>query len=264
MTGDRRRGRAGRERRHLDGSDRLRHASSAAPAPGRAEVAAMAGVELPVEGEQALDLVLAGGRRPAGAAAADDRLLDLVLLPPRGTGASSSAEGSRRSRSWPSRGLRRLPLLADLPVQSSWWGYYEMSPDHNALVGRGGRAGGLLLRDRLLRPRLPAGAGGRRARGGADRGARADARPVGVRRRPLRAGPRRGRRAGVGRPARARRSPVRSPAPGRRSARRRRASACRPRASCRPGAARPRSGRRRRPRWGRTAPARRGRSRLRA
>ncbi len=31
--------------------------------------------------------------------------------------------------------LRRLPVLVDLPVQSSWWGYYEMSPDHNALVG---------------------------------------------------------------------------------------------------------------------------------
>jgi glycine/D-amino acid oxidase-like deaminating enzyme len=32
-------------------------------------------------------------------------------------------------------GTRRLPLLAELPIQSSWWGYYEMSPDHNALVG---------------------------------------------------------------------------------------------------------------------------------
>ena len=31
--------------------------------------------------------------------------------------------------------LRRLPVLADLPVQSSWWGYYEISPDHNAIVG---------------------------------------------------------------------------------------------------------------------------------
>jgi len=31
--------------------------------------------------------------------------------------------------------VRRLPLLAELPVQTSWWGYYEMSPDHNALVG---------------------------------------------------------------------------------------------------------------------------------
>ncbi|MGE5273124.1 MAG: NAD(P)/FAD-dependent oxidoreductase [Verrucomicrobiota bacterium] len=32
-------------------------------------------------------------------------------------------------------GLRRLPLLAELPVQTSWWGFYEVSPDHNALVG---------------------------------------------------------------------------------------------------------------------------------
>ena len=30
---------------------------------------------------------------------------------------------------------RRLPALADLGVRSSWWGFYELSPDHNALVG---------------------------------------------------------------------------------------------------------------------------------
>lgn len=30
---------------------------------------------------------------------------------------------------------RRLPVLAELPIQSSWWGYYEVSPDYNALVG---------------------------------------------------------------------------------------------------------------------------------
>jgi glycine/D-amino acid oxidase-like deaminating enzyme len=30
---------------------------------------------------------------------------------------------------------RRLPALLDLPLQSSWWGYYEVSPDHNAIVG---------------------------------------------------------------------------------------------------------------------------------
>ena len=29
----------------------------------------------------------------------------------------------------------RLPVLSDVPVQSSWWGYYDVSPDHNALVG---------------------------------------------------------------------------------------------------------------------------------
>lgn len=30
---------------------------------------------------------------------------------------------------------RRLPALADLPVQSTWWGWYDVSPDWNALVG---------------------------------------------------------------------------------------------------------------------------------
>ena len=30
---------------------------------------------------------------------------------------------------------RRIPSLEDLGVRSAWWGYYEMSPDHNALIG---------------------------------------------------------------------------------------------------------------------------------
>ncbi|MGH2934700.1 MAG: NAD(P)/FAD-dependent oxidoreductase [Gaiellaceae bacterium] len=30
---------------------------------------------------------------------------------------------------------RRLPVLADLPVRSSWWGWYDVSPDWNALAG---------------------------------------------------------------------------------------------------------------------------------
>jgi sarcosine oxidase subunit beta len=34
--------------------------------------------------------------------------------------------------------VRRLPVLADLPVAASWWGYYEVSPDHNAIVGEAG------------------------------------------------------------------------------------------------------------------------------
>jgi glycine/D-amino acid oxidase-like deaminating enzyme len=32
----------------------------------------------------------------------------------------------------------RFPALADCEIQSSWWGYYEMSPDHNAIVGTAG------------------------------------------------------------------------------------------------------------------------------
>jgi glycine/D-amino acid oxidase-like deaminating enzyme len=31
--------------------------------------------------------------------------------------------------------VRRLPVLEDVGVRASWWGYYELSPDHNALVG---------------------------------------------------------------------------------------------------------------------------------
>ena len=67
------------------------------------EVAAMAGVDLPVEGEKRWMWFSPGGRRPAGAAAADDRLLHLVLLPPRRPGPrlrreGADAGGGRRAR----------------------------------------------------------------------------------------------------------------------------------------------------------------------
>jgi sarcosine oxidase subunit beta len=32
--------------------------------------------------------------------------------------------------------VRRLPVLRDLPITSSWYGDYDMSPDHNGMVGR--------------------------------------------------------------------------------------------------------------------------------
>ena len=38
---------------------------------------------------------------------------------------------------------RRLPALAELGIRSSWWGWYEMSPDHNALVGAAADPDGL-------------------------------------------------------------------------------------------------------------------------
>jgi sarcosine oxidase subunit beta len=40
--------------------------------------------------------------------------------------------------------LRRLPLILELPIQSSWWGYYEVSPDHNAIVGESSSPGRFL------------------------------------------------------------------------------------------------------------------------
>jgi sarcosine oxidase subunit beta len=39
---------------------------------------------------------------------------------------------------------RRLPALEDIGIRSSWWGWYEMSPDHNALVGAAADPAGLV------------------------------------------------------------------------------------------------------------------------
>ncbi len=38
-----------------------------------------------------------------------------------------------------------MPLIAELPIQSSWWGYYEVSPDHNAIVGESSAGPGRFL-----------------------------------------------------------------------------------------------------------------------
>ncbi|MGZ4357409.1 MAG: NAD(P)/FAD-dependent oxidoreductase [Gaiellaceae bacterium] len=39
--------------------------------------------------------------------------------------------------------VRRVPSLEAIGVRSSWWGYYEMSPDHNAIVGAADPPSGL-------------------------------------------------------------------------------------------------------------------------
>jgi len=33
---------------------------------------------------------------------------------------------------------RRAPILLDAPLAGGWWGDYEMTPDHNALIGEAG------------------------------------------------------------------------------------------------------------------------------
>jgi sarcosine oxidase, subunit beta len=40
--------------------------------------------------------------------------------------------------------LHRLPLVEELGIKTGWWGYYEMSPDHNAIVGAAESPNGLL------------------------------------------------------------------------------------------------------------------------
>jgi sarcosine oxidase subunit beta len=37
--------------------------------------------------------------------------------------------------------IRRLPSIADISIERSWWGYYEMSPDRNAMIGQAPVAG---------------------------------------------------------------------------------------------------------------------------
>ena len=59
---------------------------------------------------------------------------------------------------------RRLPSLLDMGLAGGWKGYYEVTPDHNALVGESPERRALPLRDGLLGTRLPAGSRRRRDR----------------------------------------------------------------------------------------------------
>ncbi len=107
------------------------------------DVAALAGVELPVDGERRfMHYSPDAGGLPDG----------LPLTIDYSTGFYFHREGpglvfggrEPELADVAEHGARRLPLLAELPVQSSWWGYYEMSPDHNALVGELAEPGRLL------------------------------------------------------------------------------------------------------------------------
>jgi sarcosine oxidase, subunit beta len=40
---------------------------------------------------------------------------------------------------------RRAPILLDAPIAGGWWGDYEMTPDHNALIGEAAAAPGRFL-----------------------------------------------------------------------------------------------------------------------
>jgi sarcosine oxidase, subunit beta len=98
------------------------------------EVGALASVEIPVTGE----------RRWMHYTPEDDGLPELLPLTVdfssgfyfhrEGPGlAFGGREDSVEDLAGPA--TRRLPVLAELPVQASWWGYYEVSPDWNAIVG---------------------------------------------------------------------------------------------------------------------------------
>ncbi len=99
-----------------------------------AEVGALAGVEIPVRGEPRWMWF-----SPEAGGLADGMPMTIDFS----TGLYAHREGpgvvfGGRESSLEALAPaieRRLPLLAELPVQASWWGYYEVSPDHNAIVG---------------------------------------------------------------------------------------------------------------------------------
>ena len=98
------------------------------------DLAALAGIELPVTGEARwMHYSPDGGGLPD----------ELPLTIDFSTGFYFHREGPGLAfggreptiEGVATHATRRLPLLAELPIQASWWGYYEMSPDHNAIVG---------------------------------------------------------------------------------------------------------------------------------
>ena len=95
-----------------------------------------------VAGLAALDLPVTGERRWIHYTPERDGLPDVVPLTVDFTTSfyfhgeePGLAFGGRPLDELADDAARRLPVLAELPVASSWWGYYEMSPDANAIVG---------------------------------------------------------------------------------------------------------------------------------
>jgi sarcosine oxidase, subunit beta len=107
------------------------------------ELAASAGVELPVQPEKRHVFFTAGG---------DELPHELPLTIDFGTGFYFHREGHgllfggrvETLEELAPDAVHRLPALEQLPVRGSWWGYYEMSPDHNALVGEAAEPAGLV------------------------------------------------------------------------------------------------------------------------
>jgi sarcosine oxidase, subunit beta len=96
------------------------------------ETAALAGLNIPVEGEKRWIHYAPqdGGLPPVVPLTVD--FATSFYFHREGPGL---AFGGRPLEELADDAARRLPILEELPVASSWWGYYEMSPDHNAIVG---------------------------------------------------------------------------------------------------------------------------------
>ena len=141
--------------------------------------------DLPRRARAALHVLHRGRPVVPARAAADDRLRDRLLLPPRRRCARArrpraDARGARSDR----RAAVAVARRARDPLELV--GLVRDEPRPQRARRRRRRAGGPLLRDGVLRPRLPARPGRRRAPGAARARRRADVRPLAVLRRALR------------------------------------------------------------------------------
>jgi sarcosine oxidase subunit beta len=98
------------------------------------EVGALAGVELPVEGEaRSMWFTPQDGGLPERLPLTID-FASGFYFHREGPGLAFGGR-ERELADVAEAAAHRLPVLADLPVQASWWGWYDVSPDWNALVG---------------------------------------------------------------------------------------------------------------------------------
>ena len=98
------------------------------------EVARLAGLDLPVRGEPRwIHFTPERGGLPSPLPLTVDFSTGFYLHTEGPGLAFGGREQTLEALAEPA--TRRLPVLAELPVQSSWVGFYELSPDHNAIVG---------------------------------------------------------------------------------------------------------------------------------
>ena len=131
-----------------------------AAGPWAADVAAMAGVSLPVEARRRCVFAFEAADPPRGPAARDRYVRRLVPARGRGvhrgdparrrgrpspTSRSTSITRSGRSALWPAL-ASRVPAFDALRRTGGWAGYYEMNTfDHNAILGRHPEVANLLF-----------------------------------------------------------------------------------------------------------------------
>jgi sarcosine oxidase subunit beta len=105
-----------------------------------AGIAGWLGIDLPVHGEaRAIHYSTGAGGVPDGAPLTVDFSSGFYFR--RESGGLLFGGRERRLEDLSVPAVHRLPSVADLPITTSWWGYYDMSPDHNAMIGSGPVAG---------------------------------------------------------------------------------------------------------------------------